>query len=163
MGRGLEDVDEVVMGVITERLSRPDAASLFSEDVDLDALRSRAVELRGRRDGLASMLADGLLGPEAVRTQAARLSAELDDVERAMADATGASPMAAVLSSSDVSSALERLPVRDLRAVIDALALVRIMPAGRAFASTPNRSRSSGGGRSVSDLKLWMEESSALR
>lgn len=131
LGRGLEDVDEVVLGVIAARLSRPDAASLFSDDVDLDSLRQRAVDLRERRDGLAAMLADGLLGPEAVRTQAAKLTTELDEVQRSIEDAMGSTPLASVVGAEDVRAALQRLPIRDLRAVIETLAEVRIQPAGK--------------------------------
>lgn len=139
MGRGLEDVDEVVLGVITERLSRPDAAALLSTAVDLDSLRERAVDLRGRRDGLAGLLADGLLGADAVRTQATKLGAELDAVERAIEDATSATPLSKLAAAEDVEAALTALSVRDLRAVIEALAVVRILPAGKGVRFAPGQ------------------------
>ncbi len=139
MGRGLEDVDEVVLSIVAERLSRPDAVDLLASDVDLDALRATAVDLRERRDGLASLLADGLLGAEAVRAQAERLGAELDEAERAIDAATAATPLAKVAVSEDVSATLAELAVRDVRAVIDALALVRILPAGKGVRFTPDQ------------------------
>jgi site-specific DNA recombinase len=67
LARGLRDVDEVVEAAVIARLSRSDAADLFAPDVDLDALRARVTELRERRDGLAGLLADGLLSPAVVR------------------------------------------------------------------------------------------------
>ena len=55
----MDYVDEVVMGVLLARLTRPDAAGLLDRDVDLDDLRERVTDLRGRRDGLASLLDHG--------------------------------------------------------------------------------------------------------
>ncbi|MGG5260821.1 recombinase family protein [Phycicoccus avicenniae] len=139
MGRGLEDVDEVVLGIVSERLSRSDAASLFSPDTDLDVLRERAVEIRERRDGLAGLLADGLLGAEAVRAQATKLAAELDDVERELEHAVAATPLARLAIAVDVRTSLMDLPVRTLRTVIDTLAIVRVLPAGKGVRFDPDQ------------------------
>ncbi len=135
--RRLDLVDEVVMGVLVARLARPDAVVLLQRDVDLDGLRTHVVELRSRRDGLASLLADGLLTPEAVRTQAQRLTDEIGDIERQVDAATGTSPLAVVVDSDDVAAALDRLPLLDLREVIRTLFTVRIMPAGKGVRFDP--------------------------
>jgi len=135
--RRLDLVDEVVMRVLLARLTRPDAAGLLDRDVDLDGLRTHVVELRSRRDGLASLLADGLLTPEAVRTQAQRLTDEIGDIERQVDAATGTSPLAVVVDSDDVAAALDRLPLLDLREVIRALFVVRILPSGKGVRFDP--------------------------
>ncbi len=135
--RRLDRVDEVVMGVLVARLSRSDAVDLLQRDVDLDGIRERVVELRMRRDGLASLLADGLLTAEAVRTQARRLTDEIGELERQVSAATGTSPLARVLDSTDVAATLDRLPLLDLRDVLRSLMTVRIMPAGKGVRFDP--------------------------
>ena len=135
--RGLDDVDELVMGIITERVSRPDAVDLLTPDVDLDAIRARLTELRARRDALAALLGDGLLSESAVREQAVRLGRQIDDLEREQRDATGADPLSAVVHSGDVVAALDALDIRALRAVTNALLVVRILPLGKGFRFRP--------------------------
>jgi site-specific DNA recombinase len=105
--------------------------------VDLDELRGRVVDLRERRDGLALLLADGLLTPAAVRTQAQRLTDQIGDLERQIEAAIGTSPLARVIDSGDVLAALERLSLLDVREVIKALMDVRILPAGKGVRFDP--------------------------
>ncbi len=135
--RRLDLVDEVVMGVLVGRLSRPDAVDLLRRDVDLDGIRERVVELRTRRDGLASLLAEGLLTAEAVRTQARRLTDEIEALERQVEAAARTSPLARVLDSTDVAATLGRLSLLDLRDVLRSLLTIRIMPAGKGVRFDP--------------------------
>jgi len=136
--RHLAKVDEVVMAAVVARLSRPDAAGLLDRDVDLDELRGRVVDLRERRDGLASLLADGLLTPAAVRTQAQRLTDQISDLERQIEAAIGTSPLARVIDSGDVDLALGGLSLLEVREVIRALTeVVRILPAGKGVRFNP--------------------------
>ena len=135
--RHLAHVDEVVMAAVVARLSRPDAAGLLDRDIDLDELRGRVVDLRERRDGLASLLADGLLTPAAVRTQAQRLTDQISDLERQIEAAIGTSPLARVIDSGDVDAALKALSLLEVREVIRALMDVRILPAGKGVRFDP--------------------------
>ena len=135
--RRLDRVDEVVMAAVVARLSRPDAAGLLDRDIDLDELRGRVVDLRERRDGLASLLADGLLTPAAVRTQAQRLTDQISDLERQTEAALGTSPLARVIDSGDVAAALDRLTLLEVREVIRELMDVRILPAGKGVRFNP--------------------------
>lgn len=137
--RRVDRVDELVMGVVVARLSRPDAALLLNRDVDLDELRERVVDLRDRRDGLAALLADGLLTPEAVRVQAQRLTDQISDHERQMQAVTGVSPLARVIDSADVLAALTQLTLLETRKVIRELVDVRILPAGRGARFSPEQ------------------------
>jgi hypothetical protein len=132
-------VDEVVMGVLVARLSRPDAAALLEPDVDLDAIRARLTDLRQRRDGLAQLLADGLLTTDAVRVQAEKLTTEIDAQELAQRAVTGSTPLARVVGTTDVVQALERLTLREVRAIISTLMTVRILPAGKGIRFHPNQ------------------------
>jgi len=55
LSRRRADVDDLVMGVIVERLRRPDVASLIARDrgEEVRELESQAVALRSRLDSLA--------------------------------------------------------------------------------------------------------------
>lgn len=134
-------VDEVVMATIVERLSRPDAARLLDSPDDVAELQRKADELRRRRDGLAALLADGLLGPDAVRDQATRLTRAVEGVERQIDATTGASPLGSVIGEKDVAAALDRLSLLDVREVIRTLCDVVIRPAGKGVRFAPEQVR----------------------
>lgn len=137
--RLLKAVDEVVMGVLVARLSRQDAAGLLDQDVDTADLRERLQDLRERRDGLAALLADGLLTAAAVRVQATGLAGQIDTLELRLQAASGRSPVDVVVNSDDVAAALARLDIRDLRRVIASLMVVRILPAGKGVRFDPEQ------------------------
>jgi site-specific DNA recombinase len=139
--RRLARVDEVVMAAVVARLTRRDAAGLLDRDVDLDDLRERVVDLRGRRDGLAALLADGLLTPAAVRTQAQRLTDQISGLERQIEASVGTSPLARVIDSGDVAAALGRMSLLEVREVIKELMDVRILPAGKGVRFDPEQVR----------------------
>ena len=141
MARHRERVDEVVMGTIAERLSRPDAAALLNPDVDVTDLRHKVTELRNRRDGLASLLADGLLGPESVRVQATKLGQRIDGVERQIEAVTGSSPLTPVIGAEDVAATLDTLPLLQVREVVRTLCDVVILPAGKGVRFSPDQVR----------------------
>jgi site-specific DNA recombinase len=137
--RAVAPIDETVEAVILARLKRPDAASLLAPDVDIDALRRQSTDLRDRRDGLAEMLAEGLLSREAVREQAGKLTAELKRIEETISAAVGTSPAAALVMAGDVDETWARLSIRDRRTIIDLLATVTVLPVGRGKRWDPER------------------------
>lgn len=137
--RRLDLVDAVVDGVVVRRLSRPDAGDLFSTTQDSTALRSKAVDLRARRDALASMLADGLLSAAAVREQAGRLSAELHVVENALDAMDSFNPAAAIIAADDVAAAWEAQTLGAQRQIIRALMDVTLLPAGKGVRFAPEQ------------------------
>lgn len=141
LARHRERVDEVVMATIAARLSRPDAASLLSSTVDVADLRQRVTELRDRRDGLASLLAEGLLGAESVRVQARKLGEQIEGLEREIAAAEGSSPLTEVIVAEDVETALRGLPLLRLRDVVRVLCDVVILPAGKGVRFSPDQVR----------------------
>lgn len=129
--RKLDHTDEYVVGVIVGRLARPDAALLFAADVDLDAKREQVDELRNRRDGLAAMLAEGLLSPDAVREQAKRLNDRIGVLEREIRAAESDSPLTGLVGADDVAAVWDSLPVLRKRDVIRTLCEVHILAIGR--------------------------------
>ncbi|MGY2702218.1 recombinase family protein [Nocardioides sp. HB32] len=137
--RHRDHVDEVVLATIAARLSRPDAAQLLSPDVDVDELRRQVTELRERRDGLAAMLAEGLLGADAVRAQAQKLSDQIGALERQISAATDGSPLAPVVGAEDVRATLDGLPLTQVREIIRVLCDVVILPAGKGVRFSPEQ------------------------
>lgn len=137
LARRVELVDEVVEGIVLARLARPDAAALLVPDVDLDALRSQAAETRARRDALAGMLADGLLSAAAVREQAGKLTSQLGDLEGKISAALGDGPVSALAGADDARAVWDGLDLRTRREVVDVLAAVTILPAGKGVRFDP--------------------------
>lgn len=141
MARHRDRVDEVVLAAIAERLGRPDAAALLSAEVDLTELRKKATDLRQRRDGLAALLAEGLLGADAVKVQARKLGDQIATIEREIDTATGSSPLAAVVGASDVRARLDDLSMLSVREIIRTLCDVVILPAGKGVRFSPEQVR----------------------
>lgn len=131
LGRGLDDVDEVVVEAVIARLSRPDAVGLLHADADVDSLRAAVTELRTRRDGLAAMLAEGILSPAAVRTQAEKLTQQISHHEQMITAATADEPLASIIGADDVRRTWRKLDLKRQRAIIDALMSVTVLPVGK--------------------------------
>jgi DNA invertase Pin-like site-specific DNA recombinase len=134
LARRLDRVDAFIEELTLARLERPDAAKLFAPDVDLDRLRNQVVELRQRRDGIAAMLADGLISVDAGRDQATKLTTQITDVEREIASATGHGPLSALADADDVRHTWAELDVAAKRAIIGVLfSQITIEPLGKGF------------------------------
>ncbi len=131
MQRSLEDVDGLVEGLIIGRLSRPDAAELFTNGGATAELKKRATDLRDRRDNLAALLADGLLSPAAVREQSGKLTKALAEVESAISLSEGLNPAAGIVGADDVGKAWAATPLAARRQIIRALLTVQLLPAGK--------------------------------
>jgi site-specific DNA recombinase len=130
LARRLDLVDEVVEATVVGRLAQPDAVDLLAPDADLDALRAQATELRDRRDGLASLLADGLMSAAATRESASKLTAAISTIERQMTAATPG-PLTSLLGADDVAKHWASLTLLAKRDVINVLMTVTIKPAGK--------------------------------
>ncbi|SHN62649.1 Site-specific DNA recombinase [Geodermatophilus obscurus] len=141
LARRADLVDAVVEAVLLARLSQPDAASVLAPSADLDGLRAKVVELRGRRDDLAALLAEGVLSAAAVGEQAKKLTARINDLEDRISDALGDSPAVALVNSEDVETAWDDLDVRSRKAAVDALMTVTVLPAGKGRRFTPEQVR----------------------
>ncbi|MDP9434174.1 MAG: zinc ribbon domain-containing protein [Actinomycetota bacterium] len=138
LARRSDLVDEVVETDVLARLSMPDAARLLAPDVDLDALRQEVVELRDRRDGLAALLAEGLLSQTAVREQAQGLTRKIDALSGQVAAATRENSALALATAESAVDAWEALDMRTRKAVVDLLVSVRVLPAGKGVRFNPS-------------------------
>ncbi|MGO4662908.1 recombinase family protein [Terrabacter sp. 2TAF16] len=145
--RHMTYVDEVVVGVLRERLSRSDASDLLQSGDQLERIRTQVSDLRRRRDGLAELLADGLLDADAVRAQAGPLTAQIDRLELEQGGGVVAAPLARVVQSTDVVKAIDHLELKELRTVIKSLMTVHILPSGRGVRFSPEQVRIDWAGR----------------
>jgi site-specific DNA recombinase len=133
VARRVDQVDALVHAVIARRLGLPDVAGLLSEPagVDMADLQMTAMQYRTRLDEAAVMFADGVMTGAQFKTMTARLRAELADAETAVASAMGGGALAALGSEPDPAAAYLAAPLDAQRAVVDALAVVTLLPAKR--------------------------------
>lgn len=132
LSRKAADIEEYVNAVVVARLSRPDAAALFSrgDDVDVDQLRRDRAVAQSKLDGLASLFADGVLTETSVRSKSAELRKELNDIDTRL-EASNDSLVSEIASADDVESAWQSLSIERKRLILDALMTVTILPVGR--------------------------------
>ncbi|MBQ1060042.1 recombinase family protein [Micromonospora sp. C41] len=133
VGRAAEPVEDFIVAVVLDRLSRPDARDLLVDHdrPDVDQLRQEAVALRQRRTSLLGLAEDGTYTEAEVRERAARLAAQIADVEAKLADAGRVDILGPLIEADDIRAAWEILDVERQRAVIDTLMTVRLHPPGR--------------------------------
>ena len=136
-GRGMDDVDEVVRALVVARLSRPDVADLFDMPIDVGELHAEVTTLRDRRDGIADMLSLGIMGRDAAKASAQRLTDQIADLERRIAAATGTSPVVRLIGADDVAATFDGFTLADKRETIRTLMTVRILPAGKGVRFRP--------------------------
>lgn len=134
VSRLMGPVEQVVEGVVLRRLMEPDAAELIRPSVDVAPLYAEAEDLRARRDELAQLLADGVLGVQAVRDASTQLQARLEAVQARIGALSGDGALASVVSGGDVEAAWSRLPLGGKRSIISALVDVTVYrQRGRTF------------------------------
>lgn len=125
-------IDRHVEAVVVARLSRPDAASAFTPArPDVDDARRDADVLRGRLESLALDFAEGALTSAQLRAATALLRARLDTAEQKVATANAGTVLAPLMGATDVLGTWLGLDVDERRAIIDAVATVRVLPVGR--------------------------------
>jgi site-specific DNA recombinase len=140
LNRRVVDVDNVVERTMIARLSRRDAAKLFSPDVDVDALRGKRVELAGRRDEISALLREGLISADSARRDLGQLTEQIKTLDTQIANATMTSPLGDSIGTSDVRRVWnDELSLGQKRSLIDLLATITVLPAGRGIGFQPEQ------------------------
>ncbi len=124
-------MDDLVARVVTEKLSRPDAASLIAPPapgVDVAGLRAELATHRARLEEIAADRDDDKITRAQFLAQTARRRAKMEQVEARLAEVTDVSPL---IGAADVAAVWEALPLGQRRAVVAALLTVTVRPAGR--------------------------------
>ena len=133
VSRREDRVDELVEAVAIERLSRPDTLDLFAgddQDDDVAQARAEASEKRARLDGFYDAAAKGDLTPAALTRIEAQLLPEIEAADKRAHTAT-VSRVLVDAATPDIAERWPSLPLTVRREIIDALMVIRIMPAGR--------------------------------
>lgn len=121
VSRRAEPVDQYISEVTVARLSRPDAAALWTPDQpDAADLMAEADTLRRRRDDIALDYADGAMDRVQFRTANERVQSRLADIETKLAAAGSTSPLA-IVAQENVATVWDGLSVTQRRNIIDAL------------------------------------------
>jgi DNA invertase Pin-like site-specific DNA recombinase len=127
-------VDDFVTRVIEARLSQPDVLDLLAvESNPSPDLLAEAQRLRNRLDTIGADYDAGLIDGHRYRVATEKVNAELTDVQRRIAAASGTSAAAGVLTAADPAEAFRSASLMRQRAVIDALVKVTLFktPRGR--------------------------------
>ena len=126
-------IDEWVGALVTERLSRPDAAGLLAvpDGTDTAALRDEAAALRERLGRLGPLFAAGMISEQDMTGGRAAGEARLAQIAAELAEAGRESVLAPLVAADDVAAAWERLDVSLKRAAVAALMTVTLVPPGR--------------------------------
>ncbi len=125
-------VDRYVLDVITERLSRPDLATLLApaED-DMKPLVEESKRLRARMAKIDNEYDEGIIDGPRWRSAKEKVRAKLSEVDRKLAARKGGAALGKILSAPDPAQAFREASLMGQRAVIDALATVRVRRTGK--------------------------------
>jgi site-specific DNA recombinase len=126
--RRQKDLDDLVNGVIVERLARPDAAALFTtgDTSDRRATLAEAEELRGRLDHAADDYADGKIDGRQLERITARLRPQLAEAEKRLRTVDSAPLLDGLAGTPAVRDLWDRLPLSRRRAVVALLLDIRV-------------------------------------
>jgi hypothetical protein len=126
--RRQQDLDDLVNGVIVERLARPDAAGLFTtaDTADQRAALAEAEELRGRLDHAADQYAEGTIDGRQLERITARLRPQLAEVEKRLRTVDSAPLLDGLAGTPAVRDLWAQLPLSRRRAVVALLLDIRL-------------------------------------
>lgn len=128
-------VDAAVSEVMVALLSRPDAAAALAAasapDVDVAALAAEDQALRARLAEAAETFADGAITGEQLHIITERIQARQRELSAVLAATRPSPAVESMLSADDIRAAWESADIETRRAVVDALAVVRIHPSTR--------------------------------
>ncbi len=126
--RRCESLDDFVEQVVIERLSRPDAADLgrVPVAVDTSALHVERLAVQARLSELVDLFTGGQITAHMVERGSATLRARLDDLDRQLASAVGASALDGV-TGPGTPAVWSTLDLSRRRAIVDTLMTVTVL------------------------------------
>ena len=131
-----EHVEPLVMGLVSGRLAKPDAVDLLKaelhDEAEAKALRTQRQTLLARLDEIADERADGLLTGAQAKRATERINEKLAVLEARQHDQEKLQVYDEIpLGTPEVAKALARLSPDRLRAVLDVLATLTVLPVGK--------------------------------
>ncbi|WP_082481047.1 recombinase family protein [Rathayibacter sp. Leaf299] len=129
--RSMAPIDQHVRNIISERLSQPDAASLFvtTDDHAARGLDAEVEALRGRLATIEDDYDSGTIDGRRYGVASAKVTAKLEDAERRRAALLEDDTLRSILGTQSPAEAFLTAPLDVQRAIIAALVFVRILPA----------------------------------
>ena len=126
--RRRDDLDDLVVGVVTARLARPDAAGLFArrDDPERAAALAEAGQLRARLDDAADQYADGAIDARQLERITARLRPQLAQAEARMRTVDSTPLLDGLAGVPDIGAVWDQLPLSRRRAVVALLLDIRV-------------------------------------
>ena len=118
VSRNMKRLDDLVERIIIARFSLPDVLELMKVDESTVDLEAQAVDIRARWDGLAELVAEGTLRPQAVRDRAAEFRVKLDRIEAQIAEIRDRSTIADLAGAENVAERWHALPLPRRRSLI---------------------------------------------
>ncbi len=132
-------IDAFVTTVIRARLARPDVADLLAVP-NTEESKRLAVEITALRKRLAGVESDydtGLIDGRRYAVAIGKVRAQLDTTETARARVAGGDALSVVLAAPDPAAAFDAAPLGTRRGVVDALVVVKLLPALRGHKFDP--------------------------
>lgn len=132
--RKAEPLDQYVVFLLLDRVSRPDAADLLAareDPVDVRGVQSDLREARLMLDQLAQELGAGQMGLQEWRVASAAARARKERAEESLSRAVEANPVAGLVGAEDPYAVWETLSLSRKRAAIDFAMTVTVHPARR--------------------------------
>lgn len=132
--RRAEPIDQLIQEILLRRLSKPDAARIFSRPeskAEAQKLRDGISKLRDRLDGLAEAYAAGDIDSGQLGSGSRRLRAELSEREARVGTLARSPAVATLVSSQDVEQQWNTLSLDSRRSVLSELILIFIDSPGR--------------------------------
>lgn len=128
--RTMAPIDDKVRAFMQELLSSPSVAALAAPDRTEEAreLDDQAKRLRARQTVLDADYDDGNITGVRHKVASEKVQRELDDVNRQRAALSGDRAAASILGDSSPAAAFAAASLDVQRAVIDSLAIVRLLP-----------------------------------
>jgi DNA invertase Pin-like site-specific DNA recombinase len=131
-----EQIHPILMGLMSGRLSMPDAADLLygekHDEAETETLREEANGLYERLDGLAVEHADGLLTARQVKVATERIQSKLDAIEKRLQAPVAVAVLDDIrLGTPAAAKDVEKLSPDRLRAVFSLLLRVTVLPVGK--------------------------------
>jgi site-specific DNA recombinase len=123
VGRREKWVDELVVAIVCERLSKPDALPIFhTDDSEMDHARREVGELRARLDGAADAYAAGLIDTRQLTRITEQIRAALNAAERRAQPPVGIPTVVSdLINADDTRRAWDALDISQQRTVLECL------------------------------------------
>jgi DNA invertase Pin-like site-specific DNA recombinase len=127
------DVDKAVGALVAGRLSMPDAVDLLAPKAkgDTRALRDEAQAIRAKLARLGELFVVGAIDEADLISGRQKGNIRLAEIETELAEIGRESALAPLVAAQNVAGEWERMTTDRRRAVVDALMVVTLHPAGR--------------------------------